>query len=358
MTAPVLEVRGLTTRFPLSGGEVRAVNGISFQVRPGETLGLVGESGCGKSVTALSLVGLVPPPGEVVAGEVRLGGRDLRGLAPAALREVRGSEVGMIFQDPMTALNPVLPVGRQVAEVLEAHTGVTRARAREEAVRLLGRVGIPDPGERAGWYPHALSGGQRQRIMIAAALACRPALLVADEPTTALDSTVQARIAELIGELQEETGMAVLWITHDLALAARVVDRVAVMYAGGIVEEGPRDGIFRRPAHPYTRALVAAARELAAGGEEGEGADGGAAPGSGQARRLTVLSGRPPDLLDLPLHCCAFAPRCPWATDLCREDRPPLRPAPRGHADHRAACWHLEEVARADAHTPGPESRP
>ncbi|MDT8341675.1 MAG: ABC transporter ATP-binding protein [Longimicrobiales bacterium] len=329
-TPPLLEVRDLTVRFPTRSGVVHAVDGVSFGLQAGESLGLVGESGAGKSVTALAILGLLPAPGRVVDGSVRLRGRDLAGLDARGWRGVRGREIAMVFQDPATSLNPVLPVGRQVTEVLEAHTSLRGRVARAEAERLLARVGIPDAGRRLDDHPHQFSGGQRQRIHLAAALAGRPALLIADEPTTALDVTVQAQIVALVRELRREMGMAVLWITHDLALVAGVVDRVAVLYAGRIVEEAPAAALFARPAHPYTRALLASMPAL--DGPEPSG-------------RLAAIEGRPPDLLvppesDPPAHC-AFAPRCPHAADLCWVEAPPLQPVPGGGEDgaHRAACW-------------------
>ena len=342
---PVLEVRDLTTRFHTRSGTVHAVSGISYSLYPGQSLALVGESGSGKSVSALSLLGLVPHPGRIEGGEVRLRGSDLLKLSRAEWRRIRGKELAMVFQDPMTSLNPTLTVGRQITEVLEAHTGVTRDEAEETAARLLTRVGIPDAARRLRAYPHEFSGGQRQRIVIAMALACRPAVLIADEPTTALDVTIQAQIVALVRELQEEMGMAVLWITHDLALVAGLVDRVAVMYAGGIVEEAPVRELFGNPRHPYTRGLLASLPRLDEPGAPptralDELASGSAAPG-----RLTTIPGRPPDLLTRP-EGCAFAPRCAHATDLCWVEAPPLQNVSRTgeRLDHRSACWLWEEL--------------
>jgi oligopeptide transport system ATP-binding protein len=354
---PILEVRDLTTRFHTRSGTVHAVSGISYSLYPGQSLALVGESGSGKSVSALSLLGLVPHPGRIEGGEVRLRGSDLLKLSGAEWRRIRGKELAMVFQDPMTSLNPTLTVGRQITEVLEAHTGVTRDEAEETAARLLTRVGIPDAARRLRAYPHEFSGGQRQRIVIAMALACRPAVLIADEPTTALDVTIQAQIVALVRELQEELGMAVLWITHDLALVAGLVDRVAVMYAGGIVEEAPVRELFGNPRHPYTRGLLAslprldepgapptrALDELASGSAtSGPMASGGPDAGPG---RLATIPGRPPDLLTRP-EGCAFAPRCAHATDLCWVEAPPLQNVSRTgeRLDHRSACWLWEEL--------------
>jgi oligopeptide/dipeptide ABC transporter ATP-binding protein len=323
---PVLSVRGLVTRFPTRQGTVHAVNGVSVDLSAGESLGIVGESGCGKTVTALSLLGLVPAPGRVVAGAVVLNGRDVLGLPRRAWADVRGREIAMVFQDPMTSLNPVLTVGRQLTEGLARQRGLSSAEARKEAAELLRVVGIPDADARVQEYPHRLSGGQRQRVMLAMALACRPAVLVADEPTTALDVTVQAQIVALVKELQARLGMAILWITHDLALAAGLVDRLAVMYAGSFVEQAPVREIYARPRHPYTAALL---RSLPAAGTAG-----------GAGRRLAAIEGRPPDLLEAP-SACAFAPRCPLATAACRARVPPLAEVSPGHA---TACLRWEEV--------------
>jgi oligopeptide transport system ATP-binding protein len=351
--APLLEVRDLHTHFETRGGTVHAVNGVSFRLGAGEALALVGESGSGKSVSALSVLGLVPPPGRVVAGEILLSGRDLRKESQSEIRRIRGREIAMVFQDPMTSLNPVMPVGRQIEEVLSRHLGMDRPQARAECERLLTRVGIPDAGRRSRDAPHTFSGGQRQRIMIAMALACRPQLLIADEPTTALDVTVQAQIVELVQELQDELGMAVLWITHDLALVAGIVDRVAVLYSGTVVEEAPVAELFRNPRHPYTRGLMGALPGLdfrgatdAPTGHEGEGL----------RPRLTPVEGRPP-VLTRPPTFCPFAPRCDFTSERCHEERPPLETvaykgdtadvsgerADRPSSDlHRAACWNEE----------------
>ena len=339
MSSPLLEVRDLAVRFHTHRATVYAVNGVSWALRTGESLALVGESGSGKSVGALALLGLVPPPGRITSGSVRFRGTDLLELDAAGWRRIRGREIAMVFQDPMTSLNPVLPVGRQIAEVLQRHEGMDRGSAEAEAARLLARVGIPDGARRLRDHPHQFSGGQRQRIMIAMALACRPAVLVADEPTTALDVTVQAQIVRLVRELQEEMGMAVLWITHDLALAAEVVHRVAVMYAGSIVEEAPVEELFRNPRHPYTRGLLGALPRL--DDPETVGAGGGS-EGSAPLR-LASIEGRPPLLLSEPT-ACAFAPRCGYATERCREAVPPLVAIQSSHDRHRSACWHRESL--------------
>jgi oligopeptide/dipeptide ABC transporter ATP-binding protein len=324
---PVLEVRELTTRFRTRSRTVHAVSGVSFSLRPGESLALVGESGSGKTVTALSLMGLVPPPGRVEAGRVLLGGRDLLGLTPTAWQEVRGRQIGMVFQDPMTSLNPVLTVGRQLAEPMRRHLGMSKREALDEAAALLGRVGIAGARDRLSEHPHQFSGGQRQRIGIAMALACRPAVLIADEPTTALDVTIQAQIVALVKELQHDMGMAILWITHDLALVAGLVDRVAVMYAGTVVEEAGVEALYGAPAHPYTRGLLYALPEVASA-----------------TGRLASIEGRPPDLRAAP-EACPFAPRCAWVEARCREELPRLE---RVRAGHRSACWRRDELDAAE----------
>jgi peptide/nickel transport system ATP-binding protein len=319
----VLEVAGLTTVFFTRRGLLTAVADVSLTLRAGETLALVGESGCGKSMTALSVMRLVPdPPGRIVAGSVRLAGEDLLALDEAAMRGVRGKEISMIFQEPMTSLNPVQTIGAQVSEAIRLHEDVSRAEAREKAVDALRLVRIPDPAQRAREYPHQLSGGMRQRAMIAMALACRPRVLIADEPTTALDVTIQAQILELMTSLQRELGTALLLITHDLGVVAETARRVIVMYAGRQVEEAPVEALFDEPLHPYTRGLLAAVPRL-----------GGGRPG---ATRLADIPGAVPPLTALPAGC-AFAPRCPMADALCRAEQPPLEPK---RPDHRAACWH------------------
>jgi oligopeptide transport system ATP-binding protein len=310
MSEPVLSVRDLTVSFDTDRGALRAVDSVSFDVAAGETLALVGESGSGKSVTALSLLRLVPePPGRIERGEVRFGGEDLLQLDGAAIRRIRGNRIGMIFQEPMSSLNPVLTVGTQVGEPLRVHRGMARAETLEEVTALLTRVRIPDARERLRSYPHQHSGGMRQRVMIAMSLSCRPELIIADEPTTALDVTVQAQILALLERLTDETGAALILITHDLGVVARYADRVAVMYAGRIVETAPAAELYARPRHPYTRGLLASVPRLDAE----------------RRRRLQPIQGQPPDLANLPPGC-AFAPRCSQATDRCRRERPALEP--------------------------------
>ncbi len=320
----LLEVRNLVTRFDTEEGVLNAVNGVSLTVDEGRALAVVGESGCGKSVTALSIMQLVPSPGRIEGGEVLLRGTDLLSLSPSALNDVRGREIAMVFQDATTSLNPVLDIGRQIGETIRRHTPATREEARQRAIDLLVRVGIPDAQAGLRRYPHEFSGGQRQRIMIAMALACRPAILIADEPTTALDVTIQAQIVELVAELRAELGMAVLWITHDLALVAGLVDEVAVMYAGFIVERASVAELYERPRHPYTLGLVRAIPRF----------DGPA------RRRLEAIEGRPPDLRQ-NFACCPFAPRCTWVVDRCLEERPELVDVGGGHV---SACWRTDEL--------------
>jgi oligopeptide/dipeptide ABC transporter ATP-binding protein len=314
----LLEVEDLAVSFRTDRGEVEALSGVSLGLDEGEVVGVVGESGCGKSLTALAIMGLVPsPPGRITRGRITFAGRDLLGLGEAAMTRIRGEQIAMIFQEPMSALNPVFTVGEQVAEVLRVHEGLGRAAARERAAQLLARVGIPDPGRRLGQYPHELSGGLRQRIMIAAALACRPKLLIADEPTTALDVTIQAQILALLADLQREFGMATMLITHDLGVVAQVVRRVVVMYAGKVVEEGPVGAVFERPSHPYTAALMRSIPALAEG-----------------ASRLPAIPGTVPAPGSWP-GGCRFAPRCVHAMPECEAGLPPLHPIAAGH---RAAC--------------------
>jgi len=316
--SPLLEVIGLRVTFPTGAGPARAVDGVSFTLDRGKTLALVGESGCGKSLTALSLLRLVPPPGVIEAGSgIRLDGKDLLALDPESLRRVRGKRIGMVFQDPMTSLNPVFTVGDQISEGIRAHEKVSRREAWERAVALLQEVGIPDPVTRAWSYPHQMSGGMRQRVMIAIALSCRPDLLVADEPTTALDVTVQAQILELLDRLQEERGMAVLLITHDLGIVASRADRVAVMYAGKIVEEAPTTTLFRHPTHPYTQGLFASMPRL-----------------SGARDRLAPIKGTVPPATAWPAGC-RFHPRCPSTMPECMTD-PPLYTV---ESEHTMSCW-------------------
>ncbi|WP_019877239.1 ABC transporter ATP-binding protein [Sporichthya polymorpha] len=317
---PVLAVSDLAVTFDTARGPARAVDGVSFDVRPGETLAIVGESGSGKSVTSLAVLGLLPERGTTVTGAVRFGDTDLLTASQKQLRAVRGRGVAMVFQDPMTSLNPMLTVGRQLTEGMEVHLNLTGRAAEDRAVELLEAVGIPDARSRLRSHPHELSGGLRQRVMIAIALACDPSVLIADEATTALDVTVQAQILDLVARLQERLGTAVIWISHDLGVVAGIADRVAVMYAGRVVEEASIDDLFSDPRHPYTRALLAARPIL------------------GQPRdRLTAIPGRPPDPVNRPPGC-AFRPRCPVAADpRCDTEAPPLREvAP----NHRAAVFY------------------
>ncbi|WP_338865374.1 ABC transporter ATP-binding protein [Myxococcus stipitatus] len=325
---PLLDVRGLTVELSRDEGPVRAVEGVSFSVPPGGTLGVVGESGCGKSLTALSVLRLAPqPPVRVAAGEVLFQGRDLLKLPDEELRRVRGRHAAMVFQEPMTSLNPVFTVGEQISEGVRLHLGATRSQARERAVEMLRQVGIPAPGERVDAWPHQLSGGMRQRVMIAMALACDPALLIADEPTTALDVTIQAQILELLKRLQAERGMAVMLITHDLGVVAESCDTVVVMYAGKVVEQAPVRELFARPAHPYTAGLL---RSLPALGGEVE------AGVSGVRRRLRAIPGMVPALGRLPSGC-AFRERCERAREECSRVAPVLEPKRGGQL---AACHH------------------
>ncbi len=328
--APVLEVEGLQTFFFTGHGVFRAVDGVGFSLAPGETLAIVGESGCGKTVTALSLMRLVPhPPGRIVGGSVRLAGRELLALDEEAMRRVRGKNISMIFQEPMTSLNPVMTIGRQITEALLLHESLSRAAARRKAIDMLRLVRIADPEQRIREYPHQLSGGMRQRAMIAMALACNPKVLIADEPTTALDVTIQAQILDLIRELQSELGTAVILITHDLGVVAEMAQRVIVMYAGRKVEEGPVEALFATPLHPYTRGLLGSVPRLA--------------PARGAPSRpppLQEIPGMGPTLVNL-LPGCVFAPRCALADDRCRREYPPYEQKRQGHA---AACWHVDAL--------------
>lgn len=321
MAPLVLEVNDLVTRFHIPEGIVYAVNGVSFNLEEGETLGIVGESGCGKSVTMLSVLRLIPqPPGKIENGEILFGGRDLLKIPMDEMRHVRGAEIGMIFQDPMTSLNPVLTIGMQVSEPMVEHLGMTQKQANERVIELLDLVGIPQPGDRLGDYPHQFSGGMRQRAMIAMALSCSPKILIADEPTTALDVTIQAQIVDLVDRLQEQLGMAVIWITHDLGVVARVVQRVIVLYAGFIVETAPIKELYGNPHHPYTIGLLGSIPRL----DQRHGTS-----------RLTSIEGRPPDLIEEP-KACPFAPRCPYVVDICHEENPGLRSI---NGTHSIACW-------------------
>ncbi|WP_257462426.1 ABC transporter ATP-binding protein [Archangium lipolyticum] len=323
MSEPLLDVRGLKTQLSLEEGPVLAVDDVSFSIPPGGTLGVVGESGCGKSLTALSVMRLVPePPGRVVGGRILFQGEDLLALPEGKMRRVRGRHLSMVFQEPMTSLNPVYTVGEQIAEGVRLHQGLSRAAAREHAVEMLRQVGIPAPEQRVDGYPHQLSGGMRQRVMIAMALACGPELLIADEPTTALDVTIQAQILELLKRLQAERHMAVMLITHDLGVVAESCDAVVVMYAGRVVERAPVKALFRQPAHPYTAGLL---RSIPALHEAGE---------AGERRRLKTIPGMVPSLRRLP-GGCRFRDRCERALDICAKVEPALEPKRDGQ---EAAC--------------------
>ena len=333
---PVLEVRGLKTVFRTRSGEVHAVNDVSFSLRPGELLGVVGESGSGKSVTMMSLIGLLPsPPADVCGGQVLLGGTDLLKAHPEELRKVRGARIGFVFQDPMTSLNPVFTVGSQIMEPLRVHKGMSKPEAEARAVELLELVGIPDARKRLKSYPHQFSGGMRQRVMIAIALACDPEVLIADEPTTALDVTIQAQILELVKELRQKLGMAIIWITHDLGVIAGIADRVLVMYGGQVAEQGPVREVFGQPQHPYTRALLRTIPKLSGVRED----------------RLAAIEGQPPILSAAPT-ACPFAARCAHAFDRCRTENPARRGVdglPVG-AGHDVACHWTAPAASEAAH--------
>jgi oligopeptide/dipeptide ABC transporter ATP-binding protein len=321
---PLLELRDLVVRFHTDDGPVYAVNGVSWALAPGRALGLVGESGSGKTVSVLALLGLLPRTGRVEGGSARYRGTDLLRLPADELRDVRGREIAMVFQDPLTSLNPVLTLGRQLTEGLRRHLGRTGGQARRRAVELLELVGIGNAASRLADYPHELSGGQRQRVMIAMALACEPAVLIADEPTTALDVTIQAQIVELVQRLQAELGMAIVWITHDLALVSGIVDRVVVMYAGTVLETAPVSDLYARPRHPYTLGLLGSMPTLDA-------------PARG---RLPSIEGAPPDLREPP-RGCPFAPRCAYAVERCRQEAPPLLEV---GGEHASACWRWRDV--------------
>jgi peptide/nickel transport system ATP-binding protein len=328
---PLLEVADLRTWFFTRDGIVRAVDGVSFHVTPGETLAIVGESGCGKSVTALSVLRLIPsPPGRIVSGKIRFAGRDLLDLSEAHMREVRGNEISMIFQEPMTSLNPVLTIGRQIAETLTLHQGLSRAKALARAVDMLRVVHIPEAERRIAEYPHQLSGGMRQRVMIAMALACNPKLLIADEPTTALDVTIQAQILDLMRELKQKIDAAIVLITHDLGVVAEMAQRVVVMYAGKKAEEAPVGPLFRRPLHPYTKGLLNSVPRLGA-------------TLAGDRAPLAEIPGTVPSLKET-IAGCPFEARCTFATDLCRREMPQFEEKEPGHF---AACFHSDRVALA-----------
>lgn len=323
--AKLLEVRDLRTHFFTPAGVVKAVDGVSYTLEEGETLGLVGESGCGKSISAFSIMRLVPnPPGKTVGGEVIFAGQDLLKLSDSEIRRVRGKQIAMIYQEPMTSLNPVLSIGRQLTEALELHLRMTKADARLEAVRRMEQVGIPDPERRLKQFPHQFSGGMLQRVMIAMALSCNPKLIIADEPTTALDVTIQAQILDLMKDLGREHGVSLLIITHNLGVVARYADRVNIMYAGKIVERGTARDIYRNPSHPYTLGLLNSVPRL----------------DLPRTEKLDPVEGQPPDLLHLPAGC-AFRERCRFAIERCAEEAPPLRPVGAGHL---SACFAAEAL--------------
>jgi oligopeptide/dipeptide ABC transporter ATP-binding protein len=325
----LLDVRNLETQFQTGGGVVRAVDGVSWDVRPGETVALVGESGCGKSVSALSVMRLVAAPaGRIVGGEVWFKGRDLLSLSEEEMRQVRGREIAMVFQEPMTSLNPVLSIGRQLTETMEIHLGMTPAQSRARAAELLVMVGISDPERRLSQYPHQFSGGMRQRMMIAMALACSPPLILADEPTTALDVTIQAQVLELLKDLSGRLGAAMLVITHNLGVVARYAARVNVMYAGKIAERGTAREIYANPRHPYTLGLLRSVPRL----------------DEPRKAKLVPIPGQPPDLSRLPAGC-AFAPRCAYAIERCRLEAPPLGEIEPGHL---SACWRAADLGAAE----------
>jgi oligopeptide/dipeptide ABC transporter ATP-binding protein len=330
---PLLSVQGLRTHFFTDEGVVRSVDGVDLEVRDGETLGIVGESGCGKSVTSLSIMRLVPsPPGRIVAGEIRFQGRDLLKLSDAEMRKIRGNEIAMIFQEPMTSLNPVFRIGDQIGEVLRLHLRLSKKQARARAAELLREVGIPRPEQIVHDYPHQLSGGMRQRVMIAMAMACRPKLLIADEPTTALDVTIQAQILDLMRAIKQEAGTSIVMITHDLGVVAEMCDRVVVMYAGKVVEEADVHTLFKRPQHPYTQGLLASMPRL-----------------NERRKRLVAIPGNVPTPFEMPKGC-KFAPRCPHATAVCHESEPELLPI-ADDRPHTVRCWlhseHQEALAGA-----------
>jgi oligopeptide/dipeptide ABC transporter ATP-binding protein len=326
----VLEIENLQTHFFTPGGVVRAVDGVSYTVRSGETLGVVGESGCGKSVTALSILRLVAdPPGRIIGGAIRFEGTDLLELSEAEMEGIRGNDIAMIFQEPMTSLNPLMTVGRQIAEPVALHQGLSLREATDRAVEILRRVHIPEPERRAHAYPHQLSGGMRQRVMIAMAVSCGPKLLIADEPTTALDVTIQAQILDLMRELQDTLGTAIILITHDMGVVAENADRVVVMYAGKKVEEANAADLFACPGHPYTKGLLGSIPNIEV-----------AAHTSNRRPRLSEIKGMVPSLADLP-QGCTFAPRCGFASDQCRAAYPPLLEYRPGHW---IACWHAARL--------------
>jgi len=328
MPVPLLDVKGLETQFKTPDGIIHAVNGVSFSLEEGETLGLVGESGCGKSVTMLSVLRLIAmPPGKIVAGEAFFRGQDLLKMSQEEIRNVRGAQIAMVFQDPMTSLNPVLTIGVQMQEPLMLHLGMNRSQARARSTELLAMVGIPNPKDRLSDYPHQFSGGMRQRVMIAMALSCDPQILIADEPTTALDVTIQAQITELVKRLRDELGMAIIWITHDLGVIAGLARRVSVMYGGYLIEEALVNELYANPQHPYTIGLLGSLPRL----------------DSTRHQRLFSIEGLPPVLYEKP-NACPFAPRCKWAMERCWKENPVLEAVGE---EHRAACWVDTQTGRS-----------
>ncbi len=318
---PILALENLEVKFNTLDGVVNAVNGVSYAAETGKTLGIVGESGCGKSVSVLSIMRLIPdPPGKITAGKIMFRGRNLLALSDPEMERLRGSEIGMVFQDPMTSLNPVLTIGRQISEAMMVHDGLSKSEAEHRAVELLNLVGIPNPKQRIQEYPHQFSGGMRQRAMIAMALACKPDILIADEPTTALDVTIQAQIVDLTKRLQAEMGMAVIWITHDLGVIAELADRMVVMYAGYVVEEADVFQLYENPRHPYTLSLLKSLPRV---------------DSSRGSQRLATIPGFPPDGITI-MPGCPLAPRCSYAVERCMQQNPALQPV---EADHRVACW-------------------
>jgi len=327
--ATLLEVKNLKTHFFTMEGVVKAVDGVSYELNEGETLGLVGESGCGKSVSALSVMRLIPdPPGKIIDGEILLDGEDILKIDMEGMREVRGAKIAMVFQEPMTSLNPVLTVERQITETLQLHMGMSKSESQRESVNLLTRVGIPDPEIRIKQYPHQFSGGMRQRVMIAMALSCNPRLIIADEPTTALDVTIQAQILDLMKSLTTELGVALIVITHNLGVVARYADRVNIMYAGKVIERGEAREIYSNPRHPYTVGLLRSVPRL----------------DLPRRAKLDPIEGQPPDLINLPPGC-AFRERCRWAIDKCATDTPELVETSDGHL---SACFRADELGATE----------
>ena len=320
MNDKLLKVEGLETQFNTPDGVVHAVNGVSLDLHEGETLCLVGESGCGKSVTVLSILRLIQsPPGKIAAGKAFFKGEDLLAMSNEEIRQIRGGQISMVFQDPMTSLNPIMTIGKQLEEPMLLHLGISKNEAQERSIKLLESVGIPQAADRRKDYPHQYSGGMRQRVMIAMALSCNPQILIADEPTTALDVTIQAQIVDLVVRLREELGMAIIWITHDLGIAASIANRISVMYGGFIIEEAPVSELYAHPTHPYTIGLLNSLPQIQERGR----------------KRLYSIEGMPPVLYQMP-HSCPFAPRCKWVVEHCWHENPPLDPIGDGHT---VACW-------------------